>query len=487
MSWRFEIHVEAAEDRETCTHFVFLRLPLQYTRSESGPSERMDLSGSSEYMKTSRPPLPSEGATKVPSLTFLHTRSSFDLSAYIPLSFTRSTSTRSIIPLTLASFSRISTHTPTSPRNIIMKTVASLLVVGAAIVSATDSVSSIASQMVGIQCHEPNGNYCAGDSLKANIIVTCVNSVPTPSNCNDNLASLDPKGVKTSATCYQSSLTAGDAACAFNGKAYPAGKAEFDIPTSSSSSYSYGESMTPTSSNGEMSSTKSHTSSGEMATSTSASDEGEENEDSDEPKKKSKTKTHHKSSRTKIVYSTTRVTVTSCAPTVTNCPDHSTVVITSVIPVSTTVCPVTEKTTAAPSTVIVTEPVVRTVTTCPVTQSTIVSSGSTYTQDVTSTRTLTQTTMTTYSSIVTAPAVPASESPMISSPPIYVPAPSSVPAMILSGSIEAAPFMPANTTMTAATGSLAPTTPPTPFTGGASTTRFGGLLAALGLAVAALL
>jgi len=43
---------------------------------------------------------------------------------------------------------------------------------------------------------------------------------------------------------------------------------------------------------------------------------------------------------TSTIYSTQYHTVTSCASTVTNCPAHSTVVVTDIIAVSTTVCPV---------------------------------------------------------------------------------------------------------------------------------------------------
>ena len=44
---------------------------------------------------------------------------------------------------------------------------------------------------------------------------------------------------------------------------------------------------------------------------------------------------------TSTIYSTSEVTITSCAASVTNCPASSTVIVTSVIAVSTTVCPVT--------------------------------------------------------------------------------------------------------------------------------------------------
>ncbi|OJJ75921.1 hypothetical protein ASPBRDRAFT_26444 [Aspergillus brasiliensis CBS 101740] len=55
---------------------------------------------------------------------------------------------------------------------------------------------------------------------------------------------------------------------------------------------------------------------------------------------------------TSTVYTTKEVTITSCAPTVTNCPANSVTVVTSTIAVSTTVCPVTETSGAsrAPST-----------------------------------------------------------------------------------------------------------------------------------------
>ncbi|KAF3027480.1 hypothetical protein E8E15_009845 [Penicillium rubens] len=44
---------------------------------------------------------------------------------------------------------------------------------------------------------------------------------------------------------------------------------------------------------------------------------------------------------TSTVWTTEEITVTKCAPTVTNCPGHSTVLVTSTYPLSTTVCPST--------------------------------------------------------------------------------------------------------------------------------------------------
>jgi len=50
---------------------------------------------------------------------------------------------------------------------------------------------------------------------------------------------------------------------------------------------------------------------------------------------------------TSTIYSTNIKTITSCAATVTNCPAHSTVVVTETIAIDTTICPVTE--TAVPT------------------------------------------------------------------------------------------------------------------------------------------
>ena len=59
---------------------------------------------------------------------------------------------------------------------------------------------------------------------------------------------------------------------------------------------------------------------------------------------------HHEggASTTSTVYATSTYTVTSCGPTVTNCPygDHGPVVVTEVVPVSTTVCAVEEEETS---------------------------------------------------------------------------------------------------------------------------------------------
>jgi len=61
----------------------------------------------------------------------------------------------------------------------------------------------------------PNGTFCAGNSLSTNIIIRCVNGVAQPGNCNDNLDGEPPVGL-SSTTCWQTSLTSGDAACSKN-------------------------------------------------------------------------------------------------------------------------------------------------------------------------------------------------------------------------------------------------------------------------------
>jgi len=81
-------------------------------------------------------------------------------------------------------------------------------------------------------------NFCGGDSLQTNIIIRCSGETGQPGNCNDNLAGIPPVGVKSFAPCYQTSNTTGDAACSFNGIAYPDTGNSFPIPGASSSSSS---------------------------------------------------------------------------------------------------------------------------------------------------------------------------------------------------------------------------------------------------------
>ncbi|KFY75391.1 hypothetical protein V499_04623 [Pseudogymnoascus sp. VKM F-103] len=62
-------------------------------------------------------------------------------------------------------------------------------------------------------CHVPDAVYCAGDSLKTNIIIRCTGLVGQPGNCNDNLAGEPPVGVQPT-LCYAPQLHS--AACVKN-------------------------------------------------------------------------------------------------------------------------------------------------------------------------------------------------------------------------------------------------------------------------------
>jgi len=102
-------------------------------------------------------------------------------------------------------------------------------------------------------------NVCAGDSLKTNIIIRCVNGCPQPGNCNDNLAGVPPVGVKTDAFCYQDSATAGNAQCTFNCVSVQKldGSSIFPVGCSSASSSSSTASKTTSSASKTASSTSS--------------------------------------------------------------------------------------------------------------------------------------------------------------------------------------------------------------------------------------
>ncbi|KAI9742162.1 MAG: hypothetical protein M1818_004062 [Claussenomyces sp. TS43310] len=68
-------------------------------------------------------------------------------------------------------------------------------------------------------CTKAGAAYCAGDSLKTNIIVRCDGTVGKAGNCDDNLDGYPPIGDNYS-PCWQSSSTSGDAACSKNGVVY---------------------------------------------------------------------------------------------------------------------------------------------------------------------------------------------------------------------------------------------------------------------------
>ncbi|KAK3325665.1 hypothetical protein B0H66DRAFT_599816 [Apodospora peruviana] len=83
-------------------------------------------------------------------------------------------------------------------------------------------------------CEKPNLAFCAGDSMKTDIIIRCYGTRGQPGRCGDNLSGEPPVG-NTPALCYQTSDTAGDAACekncvVYGGSGNAAG--EFTLPPS---------------------------------------------------------------------------------------------------------------------------------------------------------------------------------------------------------------------------------------------------------------
>ncbi|KAF1351032.1 hypothetical protein BDV97DRAFT_368711 [Delphinella strobiligena] len=97
----------------------------------------------------------------------------------------------------------------------------SILVASAAALCAAQDPSVITVHPDGsYTCTVQNAAYCAGTSLDSNLIIRCVNGSGQVGNCDDNLAGEAPDGVNFS-PCWQSSPTAGDAACSKNGTVYP--------------------------------------------------------------------------------------------------------------------------------------------------------------------------------------------------------------------------------------------------------------------------
>lgn len=88
-----------------------------------------------------------------------------------------------------------------------MKTSAILFVAAAALASAQAPPEGTNK----VNCAKPNATYCLG----GDIILRCDgSSVGTAGRCSDNVAGYPPLGGV--AECYQSSETAGDAACQKN-------------------------------------------------------------------------------------------------------------------------------------------------------------------------------------------------------------------------------------------------------------------------------
>ncbi|KAL2132469.1 hypothetical protein VTI74DRAFT_3775 [Chaetomium olivicolor] len=108
-----------------------------------------------------------------------------------------------------------------------MKTTSML---GAILASAAIASAQVKYEDGKYVCEKANVAYCAGDSLGTDIIIRCnADKVGQPGRCSDNLAGQPPLGVKP-ALCWQSSPTAGDAACEKNCVVYATDKT-FTLPT----------------------------------------------------------------------------------------------------------------------------------------------------------------------------------------------------------------------------------------------------------------
>jgi hypothetical protein len=123
-----------------------------------------------------------------------------------------------------------------------MKNIISFVLASAAVVSAQVTYNSTDGTFT---CAVADKAYCAGDSLGTDIIIRCTGTKGQPGRCTDvcaellgretrwltwkqNLAGAPPLGVQP-ALCYQSSPTAGDAACEKNCVVYGA-SSSFTLP-----------------------------------------------------------------------------------------------------------------------------------------------------------------------------------------------------------------------------------------------------------------
>jgi len=108
-----------------------------------------------------------------------------------------------------------------------MKSIISITVASAALATAQVTYNPDGTYT----CDKPNVAYCAGDSLGTDIIIRCNStSAGQPGRCSNNVAGYPPLGASP-ALCYQSSPTAGDAACEKNCVVYAA-SSSFTLPSS---------------------------------------------------------------------------------------------------------------------------------------------------------------------------------------------------------------------------------------------------------------
>ncbi|KAL2008175.1 hypothetical protein VTN00DRAFT_8157, partial [Thermoascus crustaceus] len=85
-----------------------------------------------------------------------------------------------------------------------------------------------------LMCSKPEGTYCDGVSLTTPILINCASAnVAEVHSCDLVLAHILPDGFQEAALCYESSESAGDAVCAFNGTGYTLYGISYEIPESS--------------------------------------------------------------------------------------------------------------------------------------------------------------------------------------------------------------------------------------------------------------
>ncbi|PYH68568.1 uncharacterized protein BO88DRAFT_463789 [Aspergillus vadensis CBS 113365] len=110
-----------------------------------------------------------------------------------------------------------------APNFLALTTLLALLLTAAAQIAYDPETNSLV-------CSKPGGSYCASGSLEGPTIITCASQHTVEiSSCNLFLKDLLPEGYEEKATCYETTSSAGDALCAFNGTGYAIIKKSRDV------------------------------------------------------------------------------------------------------------------------------------------------------------------------------------------------------------------------------------------------------------------
>ncbi|GLA77655.1 hypothetical protein AtubIFM55763_009845 [Aspergillus tubingensis] len=110
-----------------------------------------------------------------------------------------------------------------APNFLALTTLLALLLTAAAQIAYDPETNSLV-------CSKPGGSYCASGSLEGPTIITCASQHTVEiSLCNLFLKDLLPEGYEEKATCYETTSSAGDALCAFNGTGYAIIKKSRDV------------------------------------------------------------------------------------------------------------------------------------------------------------------------------------------------------------------------------------------------------------------